>query len=360
MMVQVLYPEGDLIRVNVHARVPNQRFIFLKEKDHFACRVEYIINIINQESGKQVFHKSWKDRYTESYYEDTRDPHRYIWTDWSLSLSPGDYVFSLMVVDLDSRREWNMKEKVQIVPPDGWSRPFLVTPGKEGFQLAGTLLQGKVDTAWFRFYAQEELPASGMKYELKYRKTVLDSGIVTPQTAGSENQFQFAVPVQTELAGELELKVSMNDRSETVRFTVIQTSADQYLQDLEEVVKLMSLILENDEYQELKKMKPDRQRQFIIRYWTEHDPTPGTAENELMVEFFERVDYANIHFGALNVGWRSDRGRIYIKYGAPSSIETSSQDVYGRTYQIWYYPSNKQFVFIDDGFGDYRLLREVN
>ena len=44
-------------------------------------------------------------------------------------------------------------------------------------------------------------------------------------------------------------------------------------------------------------------------------PNPSTPENEFKQSFFERVRYANENYGVLEPGWRSDRGRLYIKYG---------------------------------------------
>ena len=59
-------------------------------------------------------------------------------------------------------------------------------------------------------------------------------------------------------------------------------------------------------------------------------------------------------------GWRSDRGRILINYGYPSHKEESRNNDNGYIYLMWYYPSGKKVVFIDqDGFGDYKIYREM-
>ena len=80
-----------------------------------------------------------------------------------------------------------------------------------------------------------------------------------------------------------------------------------------------------------------------------------------MVEFQARVTYSIENFSNISPGWRSDRGRIYINYGAPSFTEISQQNNRGYSYLVWFYPSGKQFVFVDeDGFGDFRLVKEVN
>ena len=60
---------------------------------------------------------------------------------------------------------------------------------------------------------------------------------------------------------------------------------------------------------------------FIEAFWRRRDPTPDTEENEFKEEHYRRMVYADEHFGAGMPGSRTDRGRVYIIHGAPSSIE---------------------------------------
>src|SRR5437667_3356395 len=75
-------------------------------------------------------------------------------------------------------------------------------------------------------------------------------------------------------------------------------------------------------------LSTDAQRdQFIEQFWQRRDPTPGTRENEFRDEHYRRIAYANEHFasslpGPAGLGWRTDRGRIYIMYGKPDEIES--------------------------------------
>ena len=42
-------------------------------------------------------------------------------------------------------------------------------------------------------------------------------------------------------------------------------------------------------------------------------------------------------------------------------VELANQNNQGYKYEIWHYPSGKQFIFIDEGmFGNFRLYREIN
>ena len=81
-------------------------------------------------------------------------------------------------------------------------------------------------------------------------------------------------------------------------------------------------------------------------------------KNELLIEFINRINYANLNFFDVGKGWRSDRGRIYIIYGPPEMIERSSEQSDG-VYEKWIYPSGRTFTFLDrNRFGNFILIRQ--
>ena len=77
-----------------------------------------------------------------------------------------------------------------------------------------------------------------------------------------------------------------------------------------------------------------------------------------MLEFLRRVRYADQHFQHFGPGWRSDMGRIYIKFGPPDQIETRAATLQSPPVEVWYYTHPfRQFVFADrEGFGRYALV----
>ena len=81
-------------------------------------------------------------------------------------------------------------------------------------------------------------------------------------------------------------------------------------------------IITDEELSAFKKLSNNSERDtFIEGFWQRRDPTPDTAENEYKEEHYRRIAYANEHFAAGIPGWRTDRGRIYIMYGPPTSID---------------------------------------
>src|SRR5205807_477920 len=81
-------------------------------------------------------------------------------------------------------------------------------------------------------------------------------------------------------------------------------------------------IITGDEESAFKKLATDAERdQFIEGFWQRRDPTPDTEENEYKEEHYRRITYATEHFAAGVPGWRTDRGRMYVMYGKPDSID---------------------------------------
>jgi GWxTD domain-containing protein len=98
----------------------------------------------------------------------------------------------------------------------------------------------------------------------------------------------------------------------------------------------------------------------LQKYWHKFDPTPKTKFNELMNEYYNRIDYAMKNFAPLSGdnGANTDRGKIYIKYGMPEKIERSSNND-GKVEELWIYTKeNLSFRFVDkNGTGEFPLAK---
>jgi GWxTD domain-containing protein len=144
------------------------------------------------------------------------------------------------------------------------------------------------------------------------------------------------------------------------------------------VNKDVAYIITNDEKKAFNKLTTDEEREnFIENFWRRRDPNPDTEENEFREEFYERIAYANEHFTSGIPGWKTDRGRIYITWGKPDSIESRpSGGTYDRPsyegggttttypFETWFYRhlegvgSGIEIEFVDPtGTGEYRIAR---
>ena len=58
-------------------------------------------------------------------------------------------------------------------------------------------------------------------------------------------------------------------------------------------------------------------------------------------------------------GWETDRGKIYVKYGQPTTVDRHTNELNVPPYEIWYYSSiDRRFIFEDrSSIGDYTLVK---
>lgn len=186
-------------------------------------------------------------------------------------------------------------------------------------------------------------------------------------------------------------------------FQILWDSAS-WNQDRETLREEAYVLLGPTEYEKVLAMSRGEVESYMQDLWARHDPDPGTGRNELRDRYAERVDHANRFFGtSFRKGMLTDRGRVYIRYGAPDEItkelnpqdkdviarvlpgevESDRLDIIrkpapreardDRAYEIWTYQvrgdplfpeqelpvqrTGLKFIFVDDlGYGDMRLV----
>src|SRR5271156_4167007 len=119
----------------------------------------------------------------------------------------------------------------------------------------------------------------------------------------------------------------------------------------------------------------EEREQFIEAFWQRRNPDPDSPENTFKEEHYRRIAYANEHFASGEPGWKTDRGRIYIAWGAPDELDDHTQgEQYDRpmdqgggttttyAYQTWRYRyaeglgENFEMEFVDPtGTGEFHL-----
>jgi GWxTD domain-containing protein len=143
----------------------------------------------------------------------------------------------------------------------------------------------------------------------------------------------------------------------------------------------VAYIITKDEKRAFMALQTDEEREnFIENFWRRRDPDPDTEENEYREEFYERIAYANEKFTSGIPGWKTDRGRIYITWGKPDSVESHpsggnydrpSYEGGGSTstypFEVWFYRhldgvgDGIEIEFVDPtGSGEYRIARNAN
>jgi GWxTD domain-containing protein len=85
----------------------------------------------------------------------------------------------------------------------------------------------------------------------------------------------------------------------------------------------VTYIISDEERNAFKNLSNDEEREaFIEQFWLRRNPDPNSQDNEFREEHYRRIQYANDHYGAGKPGWKTDRGRIYIMWGKPDSVDS--------------------------------------
>ncbi|MGA3082657.1 MAG: GWxTD domain-containing protein [Terracidiphilus sp.] len=113
-------------------------------------------------------------------------------------------------------------------------------------------------------------------------------------------------------------------RSDKERAQAIKNTRNElshaYKSWLEQDVKY---IISDEESKAFHNLSNDEERDaFIENFWLRRNPNPDSPENEFREEHYRRIQYANDHFANGRPGWKTDRGHIYISFGAPDSIDS--------------------------------------
>jgi GWxTD domain-containing protein len=108
--------------------------------------------------------------------------------------------------------------------------------------------------------------------------------------------------------------------------------------------------LSSSQYKEFTNMPEEGQKMFLDRFWQTHD----------YANFAARFEYADEHYKFGDTpGHKTDRGRIYVKYGEPDEVERplALQHQEQRPYEHWQYLNGVEFIFVDTrGVNDYILV----
>lgn len=166
------------------------------------------------------------------------------------------------------------------------------------------------------------------------------------------------------MAGLQETLARDSARGEADRLTTAGYFARMSADELNQAQAPLFYIAESRELSAWRdELSPEAKRRFLAGFWQRRDPTPGTPENERRDQFYAAIDYANRTYqesgrGSVS-GWRSDRGRIYARNGAPQEVLRRQQEGRAPPYEVWSYASGKgyYYIFADrSGFGAYTLI----
>ena len=160
--------------------------------------------------------------------------------------------------------------------------------------------------------------------------------------------------------GSVELVVADSEsfqNKKVFRNVVRWLNKPKSLRDPQIAVKFLKFIISDDSVKYILRNYDDYEK-ALSEFWKKSDPSPSTEFNELMAEFYARIDFANENFSTITgvKGVETDRAKVYVLYGKPTSTERGS-DTEGNILETWIYSKlQKKFIFVDKrGIGEFVL-----
>ena len=132
---------------------------------------------------------------------------------------------------------------------------------------------------------------------------------------------------------------------------------------LDTLYRPLIYLMEGNERGIYEDLSVEGKRNYLRQFWARRDPAPQTPGNAFQDQFYRLIARATREYregGAAEVpGWRTDRGRIYVKYGEPDEVLRRPQSGSTKPYEVWKFTRGRlrKFVFYDEtGLGNYALL----
>ena len=364
----------DSIKVTTFVEIPFSSLQFIKRNSDFIA--SYSASVMLKDSKeKQLFKKVWSDSIVVNEYIQTKSKLRTKKHYINFNVGIGKYEINSELYDNDTRKKGSKKKNLNFTKQKkspSLMEPIIITnlKGEWGFDSNEFPILGKKIT---NIDGGLIILASGFvtdaPYSIETKILLSDEKILLPiiEDETDNGFFVHMVKIEKEYLQSFntkiifELKQLKASRKIEKNITIFKPGISGYVKNIENSFRQMKYILSNSERKNAKGKKGKDLENIFLKYWEKRDPTPGTSLNELMEEYYIRVNYVNDYFNmSWKEGWETDFGMIYILFGPPDEIQRSNINSSNTsTYQIWYYNRiNKQFVFKDlNGFGDYRLDR---
>jgi GWxTD domain-containing protein len=171
---------------------------------------------------------------------------------------------------------------------------------------------------------------------------------------------EIPIPMATLVPGRYQIDLVKAGTRDTiaVKFQIVWEMMPFSLRTLDYAIESMQFICSEETLDSLTDGDAAQNRQALMEWWRRQDQTATTVYNERMAEYYRRVDNAYFAFSTINEpdGSRTERGKVYVLYGQPSSITKDLKAASPR--EVWKYTNvpKQTFTFEVNDRGVYRLV----
>ncbi len=392
--------ESLATRVDVYVRIPYERLRFVNSISGFTADYQVTVEALAREGDRltsvPVETRVWDGSARVVAFRDTREAKASAFTTQSLALRPGVYQLSVQVEDRNAAqtyvrdltirvRDFNRPTAISdLTLVDDYDRQTLnfvprtdgvVSTDEERFEVFFEAYTGRAGRYLLRHTVSRLQRDNGPETAGLSRAIVSSAGAEVVATGTDDvslgsglSQHVSPITLDDPRVGSYVLTMSIEDGTgavldeASVAFSVRWSGLEAATQNLELAISQLEYIAKKKDIAYILEAPTESERSARFRaFWDRRDPSPGTRRNEMMEEYYYRVNYANRRYGTSEDGWKTDRGFVMVRFGEPDYIERKPHSFDYEPYEIWVYQRlGRQFVFVDKtGFGDYQLLVPV-
>ena len=380
--------DGDF-SVNFIYKIPYSMLVFERKVESFEAGFRVTVEILDEDS-KLVFRDIKDSKVIVNNFDETNDYNFFLQDFLSFKLKAGEYKITALISDMNSTGELQlepMKLDLEEYKNKLVQHPLIISSremmcdDKKNFILANS--GGNVPFSSDKFHLIIPITDTSITeidiiienndeviISTKVNESyVIPIGIVECEKHLSVTRNPEAIALRNFVVrnvneklneGEVTLKITNdeNDIDEEYESKIVWFNKPFSLMDPEKAIEFLNFVESDSVVYSLLKQSSSDYPKILKDYWAKFDPNPETTYNEVMFEYYTRVDYAIKEFKGIGKGngAKSDRGVVYIRFGKPDKIERSSNPQ-GQVMEIWSYSKpERKFTFVDKkGTGNFTL-----
>ncbi len=396
----VALPAGKRAALLVSFRLPNALLVFVRNRRETPGRAflaEPRVTAQVFRGKKPVAEQVWQQTHYAATFEQTQRRDHDLQGMLRFDLPPGDYTYRLGLQDGQTGREGASESRAVTVSDFSTLRvgaPLLVRRLDVGaadvaldpVNLSGDAPFGEDAWAVLPLTVPDGLPAgAALRYTLRrlddpeadrgpvVHQGVVDAGAWMPMRSAQDAvlgegtlRWPLARPPEAATAflaaidlhgavlddGAYLLEATLSagdaDAPASARFSTHWRNMPYSLYAPDVAIRNLRFVEDKQTLKALRTGGGKAQEAQIRAYWKQHDPTPETPFNELMAEYYRRVDHAAFAFrtglSPEPDGMRTDRAAVYVAHGKPERVERAFP-LGGGVEETWRYADGRRFVF---------------
>jgi GWxTD domain-containing protein len=436
---------GAETRQEIYLQIPASELRFKRSADGLLARIEVEFSFQDTASGETILHKTMLADLPAASEAEAKDPAEMHVLESEFLLAPGHYELEIRIEDLQKRgsvfplflmrRNESGKVSLSLDVRAFTDSQLRVSDLEFAREVSDTVAASEDDP--FQKGNLSVVPCPDRLYGLLIPEVALYFEIYDPRGVGEHGEgvaltTEIREPGGPTLMSQTEtLSLATGTRwAKTMRFDLSQLPAGHYAasivlekgetgervqasgtfdvvwtlfswnKSLDELLEDMASVASSADRDILEKLSSGEREIFLQQFWARLDPTPDTARNEALEEHYQRIRLADRVFRGRVRGSRSDRGRIFVKFGEPDEITTGfatdefigdlpflrrdqfdmakegrakgGMNYENKAYETWSYDQRghpighsdhggtglgMRFVFVDlSGYGDFRLV----